>query len=236
MKRIIPFCVIFCILFSVCSPVVKGADNVLVEDINANKNRIFDVNVSIDSHKTVSAATFIVKFDSGKIAWRGGKTELSQSLIRYSDKGDKVKLIFLCADGIALDKSKNLFTLKFKALDYGKSKIEISTADCVSNKLKNIDDFKSSSCYVTVNSTGTNTGAIKVESVEKQEQTSAGTEVKRDVLTQKTHKSITVIDEENYGIIVAVCSAFVLCIFIITYLIKRFKDRAKNKRQKNKED
>lgn len=232
MKRTISFCVIFCILFSVFSPVVQGADNIFVEDINSNKNRIFDVNVSIDSHKTVSAVTFIIKYDSSKIAWRGGKTELSQSLIRYSDKGDKVKLIFLCADGIALDKGKNLFTLNFKALDYGKSKIEISASDCVSNNLKNIDDFKSSSCYVTVNSTGKNTGAVKTDSVKNQEQTTESTEVKKAVLTQKPNKSITVIDEENYGIIAAVCSAFVLCIFTVTYVAKRFKDKAKNKKEK----
>ncbi|MDD6848629.1 MAG: hypothetical protein PUD53_07680 [Oscillospiraceae bacterium] len=96
MKRIIPFCVVFCILFFVFAPVVQGADNILVENINADKNRIFDVNVSIDSHKTVSAVIFIIKYDSGKIAWRGGKTELSQSLIRYSDKGTGLSLYFVC--------------------------------------------------------------------------------------------------------------------------------------------
>ena len=232
MKRIMPFCVVFCILFFVFAPVVQGADNILVENINADKNRIFDVNVSIDSHKTVSAVTFIIKYDSGKIAWRGGKTELSQSLIRYSNKGDRVKLIFLCSDGIALDKNKNLFTLKFKALDYGKSKIEISTGDCVSNSLKNIDNFESSSCYVTVNSTHKNTGAVKTDSVKNQEQTTESTETKNAALTQKPHKSITVIDEENYGIIVAVCSAFVLCIFTVTYVAKRLKDRVKNNKKK----
>ena len=117
-------------------------------------------------------------------------------------------------------------------MDYGKRKIEISTGDCVSNKLKNIDDFESSSCYVTVNSKGTNTGAVKTDSVKNQEQTTESTETKNAALTQKPHKSITVIDEENYGIIVAVCSAFVLCIFTVTYVAKRLKDRAKNNKKK----
>lgn len=141
----------------------------------------------------------------------------------------------MCADGIALDKNKNLFTLKFKALDYGKSKIEISSGDCVSNSLKNIDDFESSSCYVTVNSKGTNTGALKTDSVKNQEQTTENKETKNAVLAQKPHKSITVIDEENYGIIVAVCSAFVLCIFTVTYVVKRLKDREKIIKRKNKQ-
>ncbi|MGN1138997.1 MAG: hypothetical protein ACI4RM_06080, partial [Ruminococcus sp.] len=93
-----------------------------------------------------------------------------------------------------------------------------------------------SSCYVTVNSTDKNTGTVKTDSVKNQEQTTESTEVKKAVLTQKTHKSITVIDDESYGIIVAVCSAFVLCIFTVTYVAKGFKDRAKNKKEKNKED
>ncbi|MDD6848630.1 MAG: hypothetical protein PUD53_07685 [Oscillospiraceae bacterium] len=120
-------------------------------------------------------------------------------------------------------------------MDYGKSKIEISSGDCVSNSLKNIDDFESSSCYVTVNSKGTNTGALKTDSVKNQEQTTENKETKNAVLAQKPHKSITVIDEENYGIIVAVCSAFVLCIFTVTYVVKRLKDREKIIKRKNKQ-
>ena len=171
MKKIISFCAVFFILFSVFIPVVNCADSIVTENVTAQKNRLFDVNVAVDSDKIISAATFIIKYDSSKLAWREGKTELSNSLVKYRNKDNQVKLIFLCADGIALDKSKTLFTVKFKALDYGESKISISASDCVSNNLKNIEEFKGTSSCVSVKSQNGNSssGYQKGNSVGKQE-------------------------------------------------------------------
>ncbi|MGN1139416.1 MAG: hypothetical protein ACI4RM_08190 [Ruminococcus sp.] len=106
MKKIISFCAVFFVLFSVFVPVVNCADSIITENVTAYKNRLFDVNVAVDSHKTISAATFIIKYDSNKLALRGGKTELSHGLVKYRNKDNQVKLIFLCPNGVTLDKSK----------------------------------------------------------------------------------------------------------------------------------
>ena len=234
MKKIISFCTVFFILFSVFMPVVNCADSIVTENVTAQKNRLFDVNVAVDSHKIISAATFIIKYDSSKLAWRGGKTELSNSLVKYRNKDNQVKLIFLCADGIALDKSKTLFTIKFKALDYGESKISISASDCVSNNLKNIEEFKGTSSCVSVKSQNgiSSSGYQRGNSVEKQEKSSVSTETSNAVLTQKSNKRISITDADNQGLTIALCCAFALVIILAGYLVKLYRDRFKNRKKK----
>ena len=234
MKKIISFCAVFFILFSVFMPVVNCADSIVTENVTAQKNRLFDVNVAVDSHKIISAATFIIKYDSSKLAWRGGKTELSNSLVKYRNKDNQVKLIFLCADGIALDKSKTLFTIKFKALDYGESKISISASDCVSNNLKNIEEFKGTSSCVSVKSQNgiSSSGYQKGNSVGKQEKSSVSTETSNAVLTQKSNKRISITDADNQGLTIALCCAFALVIILAGYLVKLYRDRFKNRKKK----
>lgn len=234
MKKIISFCAVFFILFSVFMPVVNCADSIVTENVTAQKNRLFDVNVAVDSHKIISAATFIIKYDSSKLAWRGGKTELSNSLVKYRNKDNQVKLIFLCADGIALDKSKTLFTVKFKALDYGESKISISAADCVSNNLKNIEEFKGTSSCVSVKSQNgiSSSGYQKGNSVGKYEKSSVSTETSNAVLTQKSNKRISITDADNQGLTIALCCAFALVIILAGYLVKLYRDRFKNRKKK----
>ena len=234
MKKIISFCTVFFILFSVFMPVVNCADSIVTENVTAQKNRLFDVNVAVDSHKIISAATFIIKYDSSKLAWRGGKTELSNSLVKYRNKDNQVKLIFLCADGIALDKSKTLFSVKFKALDYGESKINISATDCVSNNLKNIEEFKGTSSCVSVKSQNGNSGSgyQRGNSVEKQEKSSVSTETSNAVLTQKSNKRISITDADNQGLTIALCCAFALVIILAGYLVKLYRDRFKNRKKK----
>ena len=234
MKKIISFCAVFFILFSVFMPVVNCADSIVTENVTAQKNRLFDVNVAVDSHKIISAATFIIKYDSSKLAWRGGKTELSNSLVKYRNKDNQVKLIFLCADGIALDKSKTLFSVKFKALDYGESKISISASDCVSNNLKNIEEFKGTSSCVSVKSQNgiSSSGYQRGNSVEKQEKSSVSTETSNAVLTQKSNKRISITDADNQGLTIALCCAFALVIILAGYLVKLYRDRFKNRKKK----
>lgn len=234
MKKIISFCAVFFILFSVFMPVVNCADSIVTENVTAQKNRLFDVNVAVDSGKIISAATFIIKYDSSKLAWRGGKTELSDSLVKYRNKDNQVKLIFLCADGIALAKSKTLFTIKFKALDYGESKINISAADCVSNNLKNIEEFKGTSSCVSVKSQNgiLSSGYQKGNSVGKQEKSSVSTETSNAVLTQKSNKRISITDADNQGLTIALCCAFALVIILAGYLVKLYRDRFKNRKKK----
>ena len=234
MKKIISFCTVFFILFSVFMPVVNCADSIVTENVTAYKNRLFDVNVAVDSDKIISAATFIIKYDSSKLAWRGGKTELSDSLVKYRNKDNQIKLIFLCADGIALDKSKTLFTVKFKALDYGESKINISATDCVSNNLKNIEEFKGTSSCVSVKSQNgiSSSGYQKGNSVGKQEKSSVSTETSNAVLTQKTNKRISITDADNQGLTIALCCAFALVIILAGYLVKLYRDRFKNRKKK----
>ena len=234
MKKIISFCAVFFILFSVFMPVVNCADSIVTENVTAQKNRLFDVNVAVDSDKIISAATFIIKYDSSKLAWREGKTELSNSLVKYRNKDNQVKLIFLCADGIALDKSKTLFSVKFKALDYGESKISISASDCVSNNLKNIEEFKGTSSCVSVKSQNgiSSSGYQKGNSVEKQEKSSVSTETSNAVLTQKSNKRISITDADNQGLTIALCCAFALVIILAGYLVKLYRDRFKNRKKK----
>ncbi len=233
MKKIISFCAVFFILFSVFMPVVNCADSIVTENVTAQKNRLFDVNVAVDSHKIISAATFIIRYDSSKLAWRGGKTELSNSLVKYRNKDNQVKLIFLCADGIALDKSKTLFSVKFKALDYGESKINISATDCVSNNLKNIEEFKGTSSCVSVKSQNgiSSSGYQKGNSVGKQEKSSVSTETSNAVLTQKTNKRISITDADNQGLTIALCCAFALVIILAGYLVKLYRDSFKNRKK-----
>lgn len=236
MKKIISFCAVFFVLFFLFIPVVNCADSIVTENVTAYKNRLFDVSVAVDSHKTISAATFIIKYDSNKLAWRGGKTELSNSLIKYRNESNQVKLIFLCPNGVTLDKSKTLFSVKFKALDYGESKISISATDCVNNNLKNIEEFNSTSSCVSVKSPSGNSrsGYQKGNSAEKYEKSSVSTETSNAVLTPKTNRKISVTDADNQGLTIALCCAFALGTVLTSYLIKRFRDRFKNRKNKKK--
>ncbi|MGN1139417.1 MAG: hypothetical protein ACI4RM_08195 [Ruminococcus sp.] len=119
-------------------------------------------------------------------------------------------------------------------MDYGESKISISASDCVSNNLKNIEEFKGTSSFISVKSANgiSSSGYQKENSIGKNEKSSASTETSNAVITRKSNRKISITDADNQGLTIALCCAFALGIILISYVVKRIRDRFKNKKEK----
>lgn len=160
MKRIIAvFLLIFLILPSSVTVYAAESSKLVCKDVSTDNNRLFRIKISINSDKTLTAATFIVKYDNSVIDYRSARGIKNDSTVKANSKSGKLKLIYLCSDGVDLSKGKNLFYIEFKAEEPSVSTIKIEADDCVNGKLKNFSNPDSCSCTVTVKSSGSSSSS-----------------------------------------------------------------------------
>lgn len=121
-----------------------------VNSVSVKNNRLFDVQISITSAKSLTASTFTLEYDSTAVEFRSVSTAQNSCVVKATDKNGKATAIFLSGSGINLKDSPVLFTAKFKSIKSGNTNIKISASDCVNGKVKNFTPPKSATCKVTI--------------------------------------------------------------------------------------
>ncbi len=149
--------VVIIVVFSMTT-VFCASSSLSTNNISVSNNRLFDVSVEMQSQKVLSCATFTLKYDKSAVSFRNVSSSVSNSQVKYNDKNSKVKVIFLCAGGVTINKMSQIVTVSFKSIKEGNSNINISVSDCVDNNAKNFKAPKGTVCKVSVSGAGKSSG------------------------------------------------------------------------------
>ena len=165
-----------------------------LSDYNCDNNRLFTISMTADSDKKLCAASFEFTYDKSMFEFRSAKLSDKSSKIAYNELSDKVKLVFLNADGINIINGEIIFTLTFKAVKSGTGYIDFFVSDCVDSDINSIDAGKCTSAKITVNSKSEKSGSDKSNSSDKSEKSeSSGSKSERKKTEETT--SVSTYDE-----------------------------------------
>ena len=168
----------------------------VLSDYNCDNNRLFKISMTADSDKKLCAASFEFTYDKSMFEFRSAKVSDKTSKIAYNELSDKVKLVFLNADGININNSEIIFTLTFKAVKSGTGYIDFFVSDCVDSDINSIDAGKCTSAKITVNSKSEKSGSDKSNSSDKSEKSeSSGSKSER----KKTEETTAVSTYDEIG-------------------------------------
>ena len=168
----------------------------VLSDCNCDNNRLFTISMTADSDKKLCAASFEFTYDKSMFEFRSAKVSDKTSKIAYNELSDKVKLVFLNADGININNSESIFTLTFKAVKSGTGYIDFFVSDCVDSDINSIDAGKCTSAKITVNSKSEKSGSDKSNSSDKSEKSeSSGSKSER----KKTEETTAVSTYDEIG-------------------------------------
>lgn len=147
------FSVILCLVTVLFFAVVVQAENAVSlwsENVEVKNNRLFDVEIYVDSSFNLAAATFEISYDSSMMEYREVSTEIVGGQVKATDINGKVKAVFLKNEGISSNGGVKLFSAKFKAVAEGICNVGISMYDCVDNNVTEIKEKGSAQIKITV--------------------------------------------------------------------------------------
>lgn len=165
-----------------------------LSDYNCDNNRLFIISMTADSDKKLCAASFEFTYDKSMFEFRSAKASDKASKIAYNELSDKVKLVFLNADGINIINGEIIFTLTFKAVKSGTGYIDFFVSDCVDSDVNSIDAGKCTSAKITVNSKSEKSGSDKSNSSDKSEKSESSASKSERKKTEET-TSVSTYDE-----------------------------------------
>ena len=168
----------------------------VLSDCNCDNNRIFTISMTADSDKKLCAASFEFTYDKSMFEFRNAKASDKTSKIAYNELSDKVKLVFLNADGININNGEIIFTLTLKAVKSGTGYIDFFVSDCVDSDINSINAGKCTSAKITVNSKSDKSGSDKSNSSDNAGKSeSSGSKSER----KKTDESTSVSSYDEIG-------------------------------------
>lgn len=192
------FILIITVVLLSCSSLITAysANKVdfVLSDYDCDNNRLFTISMTADSDKKLCAASFEFTYDKSIFEFRSAKVSDKTSKIAYNELSDKVKLVFLNADGININNGESIFTLTFKAVKSGTGYIDFFVSDCVDSDINSIGAGKCTSAKITVNSKSEKSGLDKSNSSDKSEKSElSGSKSERKKTEETT--SVSTYDE-----------------------------------------
>lgn len=132
MKRVTALFLCLTLLLFMPSVHAEGGVSFVMSDAEIQENRLFELAVSAQSDRPLSAALFTFSYDRTLAEFRGVTAKKPFKTAFYDD-GNEVRVIFLSADGAASDGTTDLFSLKFKSLSSGSFSADYTVSECVDN-------------------------------------------------------------------------------------------------------
>lgn len=217
-----------------------------LSDYNCDNNRLFTISMTADSDKKLCAASFEFTYDKSMFEFRSAKVSDKTSKIAYNELSDKVKLVFLNADGINIINGESIFTLTFKSVKSGTGYIDFFVSDCVDLDVNSIDAGKCTSAKITVNSKSEKSGSDKSNSSDKSEKSeSSGSKSERKKTEETTSVStydeigqLNSFDNPNIRLLIIgiVLGASLIAAVMLAYnIFKRIKSN-RNKRKNSPDE
>ena len=222
----------------------SSANNVdfVLSDCNCDNNRIFTISMTADSDKKLCAASFEFTYDKSMFEFRSAKASDKTSKIAYNELSDKVKLVFLNADGININNGESIFTLTLKAEKSGTGYIDFFVSDCVDSDINSINAGKCTSAKITVNSKSDKSGSDKSNSSDNAGKSeSSGSKSERKKTEESTSVSsydeigqLNSFDNPNTRLLIvgiALGASIIAAVMLVYNIIKKIKsnsDKHKN--------
>lgn len=231
--------ILTCIILTCCSFItVFSADNVdfTLKDCSTDNNRLFTISMTAYSSKKLSAASFEFTYDRSMFEFRSAKIGDKSSKITYNELDNKVKLVFLNANGIDTGSGEGIFTLTFKAVKSGTGYIDFYVSDCVDSDIKSIDAGKCTSAKITVDSKSGNSSTDKSYSLDKSDKSDTGsTKSEREKSEETTFVStydeigeLNSFDNPDTRLLIigiALGASFIAAVMLAYHIVKRIKSK-----------
>lgn len=144
MKKVISLMIVTIFVF-ISAVSVFAVDNTVTfktVDTECKKGRLFTVDIIAKSSDKLSAVLFKFSYDRSLIEYRSVSTTADSMVYGY-DTGSTVNVSYLCKDGKNISDDTVIFTLKFKALEVGKTDLLYTAYDCVNSA---VQDLQISQC------------------------------------------------------------------------------------------
>lgn len=213
----------------------------VLNDCNCDNNRLFAISMTADCDKKLCAASFEFTYDKSMFEFRSAKVSDKSSKITYNELADKVKLVFLNADGININNGECIFTLTFKAVKSGTGYIDFFVSDCVDSDINSIDAGKCTSAKITVNSKSDKNSSDKSNSSDKTGKgESSGSKSERKKTEETTSAStydeigqLNSFDNPNTRLLIigiALGASLIAAVMLVYNIFKKIKSN-RNKRK-----
>ncbi len=124
--------IVLCCSFSVNA---NSVTSVSLTTDNVTKNRLFEIDVMINSGDIISAAQMTISYDSSIVDFRDVKSEYFE--VEASNKDDQVTIAFVADTDIKASDLKAV-SLQFKCIDTGCFDMDIKNCVCLDNECENI--------------------------------------------------------------------------------------------------
>lgn len=236
------------VLLSCCSLVtVFSATEIdfTLKDCSTDNNRLFTITMTADCDKKLSAASFEFTYDKSMFEFRSAKVSDNTSKIAYNELDDKVKLVFLNADGVDINNGISIFTLTFKSVDSGIGYIDFYVSDCVDSDINSIDAGKCTSAKITVNSKSSDSNTNKSSTDKSDKSDSSGTKSEREKAEETTSVStydeigqLNSFDNPNTRLLIvgiALGASIIAAVMLVYNIFKRIKSNI-NKRKNSPDE
>ena len=234
--------IVLCLTFIFCSAVIVKAEksvNVWSENIETQNNRLFDVEVYVDSSFSLTAVTCEILYDKTVMEYREANTDIANGQVRAADTKGKVKAIFLKDDGISANTKVKLFSAKFKGISEGSCDIKISMSDFVNEYAEDINYETSTVINVTVSGKAPWDKEITENQQEKNNQSKTDSEAKittSENSTEKSKKYLSIMpsdDNRVYLVVIIVLVTIIMGLMAYTSNLKKGKNKAGKKASKD---
>lgn len=170
MKRF--FTVLFLLtILSVFSASAAGSVSIETGSVTCRSNRLVEVPVTAQGSGKLSAALFEFTFDKAVLEYRDIHTPEGSEVV-CAEKGDGIRLSYLCTDGVPLAEQTTLFSVEFKTLADGAAEIGFRVMDCTDSDAQWMDVGSCLAGTVTVSSSADDSIG-KAESQPKQKAASS---------------------------------------------------------------
>ncbi len=239
MKKFIKLSSILMLLIYMFAFITVNATNIAMysDNINVNRNRIFEVNIRVDSSTKLSAATFEIAYDTNYVEFRGTEAKVDNVTVKSKDNLGTVKAVFLSTDGVELNADTVLFVFQFKTIEYGEADFNIKMYDCVDSNAKELSSQSSTSCTAYIESTAKDdSDTSNADDKSSVNNTQEATDTKIDSQDNGLKKFSSIVDSVGgqqvmIGTIVAVSLAVII---LVLFFISNKRDNKKEKDENGK--
>lgn len=134
-KLLVVFVSLIIATLSMASYGAEGNVEINLSCENVENNRLFDVSVSDKSDSKVCSGEMVISFDDSIVEFRDIQSEDYE--VGFKENGSDVHVIFAKSKYYD-DDSSELFTIRFKSIDYGSFDLGVTCNECVDFELEKL--------------------------------------------------------------------------------------------------
>ncbi len=248
MKKL--FVLLVAVSMVIISVIPVFAQNLLsfkISDAECDKNRLFEVPMLASGDVSLCAASFEITYDTNMFEFK--KISCDNAKVDYNDAGGNVFVSYLASAGKDVTDNTELFEVQFKSINIGEGIIDFSASDCVDSNAEFIEIGKCTSSKIIVgglannNENGNDGKSKSADSSAKDKVNPTGNRKDSEYDAEESETQgffdnlglLNGVNDNNtvfliFGVVIGVST--IVIVFVIFLVVKRLRDRNKNKKIK----